>query len=316
LTILGIEFKYTDGGRTSMKILNFGSLNIDWVYNVDHFVRPGETLSALSVERFCGGKGLNQSVALSKAGASVFHAGGIGSDGEFLKEKLKESNVDVSFVKVFEVPTGNAFIQVDASGQNCIILFGGANQEITKEYAQEVINNFQENDILVLQNEISSINEIVTMAYEKGLQIVLNPSPMNGKIAELDLNKITYFMMNEIEGEAITGTDEPDKILDIMMEKYPHSKVVLTLGDKGVRYAEGEKRIAWGSYDVTAVDTTSAGDTFTGYFIAALAEEMEIKKALERASKAAALAVSVKGASNSIPLPEEVDNCRLILKNN
>ncbi len=297
-----------------MKILNFGSLNIDWVYNVDHFVKPGETLSALSVDRFSGGKGLNQSVALAKAGASVFQAGGIGIDGEFLKERLVESNVEVSFVKSFEVPTGNAFIQVDKSGQNCIILFGGANQEITKEYAEEVIKNFEEGDILVLQNEISSLKEIIDLAYEQGMQIVLNPSPMNQKILELNLNKITYFMMNEIEGEAITGANDPDVILDKMMEKYPQSKVVLTLGDKGSRLAEGEKRISFGSYEVKAVDTTSAGDTFTGYFIAGIAEGMEIEKAMERASKAAALAVSVKGASNSIPLPQQVDNCKLILK--
>lgn len=297
-----------------MKILNFGSLNIDWVYNVDHFVKPGETLSALSVDRFCGGKGLNQSVALSKAGATVFHAGGIGSDGQFLKERLIESNVDVSFVKTFDVPTGNAFIQVDKAGQNCIILFGGANQEITGQYAKEVINNFEAGDILVLQNEISALNEIVNMAYEKGLQIVLNPSPMNEKILALDLNKITYFMMNEIEGEAITGSTDPDIILDKMIEQYPESKIVLTLGDKGARYAEGSKRLACRSYEVKAVDTTSAGDTFTGYFIAALANHMEIEKALERSSKAAALAVSVKGASNSIPLPQEVDDCKLILK--
>lgn len=297
-----------------MKILNFGSLNIDWVYNVDHFVRPGETLFPLSVERFCGGKGLNQSVALAKAGASVFHAGGMGSDGEFLKQRLLESNVDVSFVKTFDVPTGNAFIQVDKTGQNCIVLFGGANWEITAAYAEEVLDNFSQGDILVLQNEISALKEIVNMAYDRGLQIVLNPSPMNEKILELDLQKITYFMMNEIEGEAITGKSRPDDILDEMIKSYPKCKVVLTLGDKGAMYAEGKARLKCGSYEVTAVDTTSAGDTFTGYFIAALAKLTETEKALERASKAAALAVSVKGASNSIPIPEDVDNCILVLK--
>lgn len=297
-----------------MKILNFGSLNIDWVYNVDHFVKPGETLSALSVNRFCGGKGLNQSVALSKAGALVFQAGGIGSDGEFLKERLIQSNVDGKYVKQFDVPTGNAFIQVDKSGQNCIILFGGANQEITKDYAEEVIKNFSAGDIIVLQNEISSLKEIIDLAYEQGMQIVLNPSPMNEKIMELDLNKVTYFMMNEIEGEAITGSSDPDVILDTMIEKYPQSKVVLTLGDKGSRYAEESKRLSFSSYEVKTVDTTSAGDTFTGYFIAGLAENMEVKKSMERASKAAAIAVSVKGASNSIPFPEEVAECKLVLK--
>lgn len=297
-----------------MKILNFGSLNIDWVYNVDHFVMPGETLAADEVGRFCGGKGLNQSVALAKAGAEVYHAGGMGADGEFLKEKLIENGVNTEHIKLFDVPTGNAFIQVDKSGQNCIVLFGGANQEISPEYAKQVISCFEKGDILVLQNEISSLKEIVDAAYEQGMQIVLNPSPMNEKITELDLKKITYFMMNEIEGEAITGKSEPDEILDVMMERYSESKVVLTLGDKGSRYADGERRFSIGCYDVKAVDTTCAGDTFSGYFLASLSEGMDIEEAMTRAAKASAMAVSVKGAADSIPLPEEVDRCVLELK--
>lgn len=296
-----------------MKILNFGSLNIDWVYHVDHFVRPGETIASISVEQFCGGKGLNQSISLAKSGANVFHAGCIGQDGNFLKVRLEENHVKAGFVKMVEVPSGNAFIQVDKTGQNCIILFGGANQQVTAEYAQEVLNSFSEGDILLVQNEISSLKEIVELAFDKGMQIVLNPSPINEKIFSLDLSKISYFMMNEIEGEAITGTSVPEEILDKMVEKYPRSKVILTLGDKGARYAEGDKRFSCNSYDVKVVDTTSAGDTFTGYFIAALAENMEIQKALERASKAAALAVSVMGASNSIPVPAQVDACEFML---
>lgn len=297
-----------------MKILNFGSLNIDWVYNVDHFVMPGETLAANEVGRFCGGKGLNQSVALAKAGAEVYHAGGMGADGEFLKERLVENGVNVEHIKLFDVPTGNAFIQVDKNGQNCIVLFGGANQEITPEYAKQVIGYFEKGDILVLQNEISSLKEIVDAAYEQGMQIVLNPSPMNEKITQLDLKKITYFMMNEIEGEAITGKSEPDEILDVMMERYADSKVVLTLGDKGSCYADNERRLHIGCYDVKAVDTTCAGDTFSGYFIASLSEGMAIEEAMTRAAKASAMAVSVKGAADSIPLPEEVAACTLQLK--
>lgn len=298
----------------NMKTLCFGSLNIDWVYNVDHFVMPGETLSADEVGRFCGGKGLNQSVALAKAGATVYHAGGMGADGMFLKERLEESNVNTDFIKLFDVPTGNAFIQVDKSGQNCIVLFGGANQEITPEYGREVISNFEKGDILVLQNEISSLKEIVDAAYEQGMQIVLNPSPMNDKITALDLSKITYFMMNEIEGEAITGKSEPNEILDVMMEKYPESKVILTLGDKGSCYADKDNRFTQSCYEVKAVDTTCAGDTFSGYFIASLSRGLDIEAAMNTAAKASAMAVSRKGAADSIPLPEEVESCTLQLK--
>ena len=116
-----------------MKILNFGSLNIDKVYQVDNFVRAGETISSKNLNFFCGGKGLNQSIALAKAGADVWHAGCIGNDGQMLSDALQNSQVRLDFLKTLDMPTGHALIQVSQTGQNCIILFGGANQAISKE---------------------------------------------------------------------------------------------------------------------------------------------------------------------------------------
>ena len=123
-----------------MKFLNFGSLNLDFVYDVEHFVRPGETISSTALNTFSGGKGLNQSVALSRAGAQTYHGGCIGKDGQILLDGLRAAGADVSFVRVLKsCRTGHAIIQVDPSGQNCILLFGGANQAVTDVQIEETL---------------------------------------------------------------------------------------------------------------------------------------------------------------------------------
>ena len=163
-----------------MKVLSFGSLNIDYVYKVDHFVQKGETLSSKSLNVFSGGKGLNQSIALAKAGVETYHAGAIGEDGKFLLEILEEAGVDTSCVKILsDERTGNAIIQNDEDGDNCILLYGGANQAITKAQVDAVLSRFDAGDYLVLQNEINELPYMMTKAHEKGMKIVLNPSPMN-----------------------------------------------------------------------------------------------------------------------------------------
>ena len=158
-----------------MKVLNFGSLNIDYVYSVEDFVKKGETISSNKLNVFSGGKGLNQSISLSKAGVNVCHAGMIGHDGTFLEKTLKQSGVDIKYLKKSEsVRTGNAIIQNNRQGDNCIILYGGANQEITKGFVDTVLREFASEDWLVLQNEINEIPYIVEQAHKKGMKIILN----------------------------------------------------------------------------------------------------------------------------------------------
>ena len=189
-----------------MKVLNFGSLNIDYFYKVGHFVQKGETQASDMLNIYGGGKGLNQSVALSRAGAEVYHAGVIGTDGAFLKEILEEAGVNTTFTQELQnVRTGHAIIQNDSAGDNCIILYGGANQEVTRELVDDVIKEFGSGDWLVLQNEINEIPYIVDKAHEKGMKIVLNPSPVNNKIFEINLSYIDYFILNEGEGQALAG---------------------------------------------------------------------------------------------------------------
>ena len=217
-----------------MKILNFGSMNIDDVYTVSHFVKPGETIKPISYERFSGGKGLNQSIALSRAGAEVYHAGMIGEDGAFLKELLQKSGVHTEYVQTVDTPTGHAIIQVEErTGQNCIILFGGANQCAVREQIDEVLSHFGEGDWLLLQNEVNDGNGILRCAKERGLKIVLNPSPFEPDIVNWDLEKVSLFLFNEVEGEQMTGEKEPEKILNCICDRYPAAAAAAAVSRKG-----------------------------------------------------------------------------------
>lgn len=289
-----------------MKILNFGSLNLDLVYQMPHFVRAGETLSSTAFNKNVGGKGLNQSVALAKAGAEIYHAGLIGEDGEMLRAFLADNGVDTRFVRTIDQPSGHAVIQVEPAGNNCIFLYGGANQCVTEAFIQEALEPFGEGDFLVLQNEINSIDKIIEAAYAKGMQVVLNPSPIADNLKELPLDKISWFILNEIEGGELSGETDPDKILDKLTELYPHAQIVLTLGGDGSVYCGKGERIRQQVYKVQAVDTTAAGDTFTGFFFAAVADGVSAAEALRRASKASSISVTRPGAAASIPTLNEV----------
>ncbi|MEA5012422.1 MAG: ribokinase [Angelakisella sp.] len=298
-----------------MKLLNFGSLNLDYVYQVEHFVRPGETLSSNSRQIFCGGKGLNQSIALARAGAEVYHAGAVGEeDGEILCKELLKNRVNIKHIsKNPDVVTGHAIIQIDKTGQNCILLYGGANQTITIEQIDNTLACFENGDYILLQNEISNLQYIVKKAHDKGMIIVLNPSPLNNEILALPLEYIDYFILNEIEAADLCGEEEQDKLIGSLVKKFPASKFMLTLGKKGVRYWDGEQLFSHGIYRVPVVDTTAAGDTFTGYFISSIVQGHSSQEALRLASVASSIAVSRKGASSSIPMLEEVKNSNLIL---
>ena len=292
-----------------MKILNYGSLNIDYTYSVDHFVRGGETMSSEEMHVFSGGKGLNQSIALSKSGAEVWHAGAIGTgDGDFLIRQLKEAGVNTEYISVLDGKTGHAIIQKAKDGGNCILLFGGANQQITREMVDGVMDYFEKGDYLVLQNEISEIGYIMERAREKGMVLVFNPSPMDDKISSYPLEYVDYFLLNEIEAGDICGEQgSGEELLQKLSDKFPASKIVLTLGGDGSLYRDGQRILTQGIYKVPVADTTAAGDTFTGFLIGGLVQGLDAGEALALAAKAAAIAVSRPGAAPSIPSREEVE---------
>ncbi len=285
----------------SLKILNFGSLNIDHVYRVKQFVTPGETVKSDDYTRKVGGKGLNQSVAIARAGARVYHAGAVGADGDFLKDFMNRDGIDTTFVSDSEIPTGHAIIQVDENGENCILLYGGANQGITEEVADKVLSDFSEGDFVVLQNETNIVPYVIDKAYEKGMKIFFNPSPVTENMTSFPLDKVDCFILNEIEGEALTGEKEIKKIIESLKNKFSQAEFVLTLGSKGSVYFNGNNCFSFEAEKVKAVDTTAAGDTFTGYFIAALANGRSVEEAMKKATSAAAKTVTVAGAAESIP---------------
>lgn len=290
-----------------MKVLNFGSLNLDYTYQVESILIPGETQASKGRQIFCGGKGLNQSIALAKAGVPVYHAGMIGDEGGVLLDACRENGVNTDFIRKIDGPSGHTIIQVDRNGQNCILLYGGANRSITREFVDQVLDSFEEGDMILLQNEINELDYIIDRAYEKGMMIVLNPSPYDSALDSCDLSKVSLFLVNEIEGYQITGEKEPDRILGRIREIYPGARVVLTLGGDGSVYQDETGAVyRQGIYKVKAVDTTAAGDTFTGYFLSSLIGGMPVAEGLDMAAKASAIAVSRPGATASIPLREEV----------
>ena len=294
-----------------MSILNYGSLNIDLVYRVAAFVRPGETIAAREFCRIPGGKGLNQSLALARAGLAVEHAGKIGSDGMFLKRLLDENQVSTRFVTCDPaVATGHAVIQVDDAGENCIVLYGGANRAIAGEEAASVIAAQPAGGWLLLQNEISAMPEIIRLAAARRMRIFLNPAPLTPDVASYPLELVDKLILNECESAALAGLPpETGDPLPALRKRYPRQNILLTRGARGACHASGN-----GGAVVTVpaarvehvVDTTAAGDTFLGYFIAELARNSGIEAALTVASRAAAWCIGRAGAAPSIPFRRDL----------
>lgn len=292
-----------------MKVLSFGSLNIDNNYMLDHIVAPGETISSLGLVVTCGGKGLNQSIALKKAGAEVWHAGIIGYDGDALKKMLDDAGVNTQVLKIDpDHPSGHTIIQIeDKTAQNCIIVHPGTNGLVDKEYIHEVVSHFEAGDYAVFQNEITNVDYAMKCCKEKGLKVVFNPSPMTRELAASDIYQyVDELFINEVEGKQMTGKDDPEEICKEMKRLWPQCRTILTLGSDGaVIYMDGEF-IYQKAFPCEAVDTTGAGDTFSGFFIALSAAGKDVREALELSCKASSLAVRKMGAAASIPTLAEV----------
>lgn len=288
-----------------MKVLNLGSLNWDRVYQVDHFVQGQETLSVQAYSENAGGKGLNQSIALVRAGAKVLHLGAVGRDGLGLYDLMQQLGVDVHLVKIVEGASGHAVIQL-VQGQNCILVYGGANQSISPTQVRRALLECEAGDVLLLQNETSSVPDAIRLAKEKGMTVAFNASPITDDLLSYPLDLVDLFFVNEGEGMALAGTDSPDptKVLDALREKYD-AGVVLTLGGQGAYYQDRNVRLYQPAFSVPVVDTTGAGDTFTGYFLAN--RHRGEAQALRLAAAAGALAVSTQGAAPGIPTARRVE---------
>jgi len=244
-----------------------------------------------------------------KAGLPVYMAGKIGSDGQFLLKLLESYGVNTDCVVRYEGATGQAVIQIDKNGQNAIVLNSGGNGEVTIEEIHVTIARFNSGDIIVLQNEIANLRHIMENASERGMRICLNPSPFNEKIEALPLGLAHWLFVNEIEGAALAklpGSAALEAILEKLIRRFPATEIILTAGKDGALYGYGEIRARGEIVNVPVVDTTGAGDTFTGFFLAAREKNMTVPQALAAACKAASIAVSRKGAMESIPQADEV----------
>ena len=283
-----------------MKILNFGSINKDFFYSVNDFVRPGETISSNGYDIKIGGKGLNQSVSISKAGVKVYHAGIINKDDTFIIDKLKSWKINCDNILLSDNPTGHAIIQVNKKGENSIIIHGGANHDFNLKSIKSILSKFETGDVLLLQNEINNIEEIIDRAHNKKMKIIFNPAPFNNDILKYDLNKINTLILNQSEGEGLSNEKIPDKILKVLNNNFKNTEIILTLGEKGSLYSYKDELIKIRAHDVKTVDTTGAGDTFIGYYVAGFASKMNKKDNLNRASEAAAITTIKLGGAESI----------------
>lgn len=290
-----------------MKTLNFGSLCIDNVYKVPYFVRPGETLSCLDYEIHPGGKGLNQSLALAYAGAQVWHAGKTGPEGRWLAQLLADADIDTSLIQITGDPSGHAIIQVLPDGGNAIIISPGANRTLNHHDIEQVFSGFGQGDQLLIQNEINLIPEIIEAARAIGMKIIFNAAPITPEVLDYPLDQVDLLIVNEVEGAALSGEAKPVAMLNILMARYPCTEIVLTLGELGVMYGHHNEIIKQSALPVAAVDSTGAGDTFTGYFVASWQKGNAVEECLKIACRAAALCVTRSGAATSIPKLGELE---------
>ena len=294
-----------------MKIINFGSLNVDYVYRLDHIVKPGETLASSEMQVNPGGKGSNQSVALKRAGADVWHAGMLGEDTAWMRERLEREGVDVRNVLISkEIHGGHAIIQVDVNGQNSIVLFGGANQAISAAQVEHVLMNAEQGDWLVLQNEINVTADVMAAGKAAGMKVCFNPAPFDDGVFNYPLDCVDLFILNEHEAAGLACKPvetAPEELVATLSAAYPKAMICVTLGEAGsVLWTAATGLIRQKAYPVQAVDTTAAGDTFTGYFLAELTRGASLAAALDTASRASAIAVTRPGALDSIPYLQEL----------
>ncbi len=285
------------------RIITLGSLNLDFTYQLPKPLEVGETLSSLSYRCGAGGKGANQSIAAARAGAEVYHAGRIGSDGTLLRRTLADSGVRLDFLEEVETPTGHAVVLINDAGDNSIVLFGGANRTIDETFIDRVVAAACPGDILLLQNEVSDIGYAMKAGKKAQMRIAFNFAPFDPELApKLPLSLCDYLFLNRIEAGGIAGKSEVEEILETLARRFPETELVLTLGPEGaIALTPAGERFHADSPRVKVVETTAAGDTFIGYYLAAVLDGFDTGRALERACRAAALCCSRAGAAESIP---------------
>ena len=282
-------------------IINFGSLNVDYVYRVEHMPVPGETLAVKSFQKFLGGKGANQSIAIARSGGVVRHIGAIGPDGDWARQALQAASVDPGHLAEVEDATGHAVITVDDAGENMILICGGANQCLaTDQIVRELDDVPGKDNWVLLQNETNLTGEIVAEAKARGFKIAYSAAPFVAGDALPLLEEIDLIAVNQVEAQALADAGGREAI-----EKGGVAMLV-TKGADGAVYHTSGKVFGQVAFEVKPVDTTGAGDTFLGAFLARYTLSSDIKEALRYAAAASAIQVTRPGAAAAIPDEQEV----------
>lgn len=280
-----------------MTVWNLGSINADFVYRVPHLPASGETLAAQSLTKGLGGKGANMSVAIARAGGHAVHMGAVGFDGAWAVDLLTEYGVDTRHIQTSKEPTAHAIISVDDDAENSIILFSGANADIQKSAVQSALAKAETGDYFVTQNETILQTDAAKIAKDMGLKVAYAAAPFSIKAVAEVLPYVNLLFLNEIEATQLI--DGMAKSLDDLGVP----EIVVTLGAKGCRYKNIEtgKIATIDAIKVQPVDTTGAGDTFTGFTLAGLDRGMPMEQALNLANNAAALMATRMGTADVIP---------------
>lgn len=299
------------------KITVLGSMNLDTTIRVGRFPKPGETIHSKETFTGGGGKGSNQAIAAARSGAKVNFIGAVGDDtaGKTVLELLKQDNINIQGIKRLEnTKTGSAYIMVDNTGENSIIIHGGANQKIPDRHINEVSQLITESDSIVAQLEtnVSSIEKGFEIAKQAGVITVLNPAPALKNFSEKLLQLTDILVPNETELEAITGIKATTQKELVKSAQITHGMgiqgLIVTLGKKGAFYSF--KNIDSGfipAFKVTAKDSTAAGDTFIGALATKVYADMSnIKEAVNYGNKVSSLTVQRYGAQSSIPYKNEL----------
>ncbi|MFR3072628.1 MAG: ribokinase [Paeniclostridium sp.] len=297
------------------KICVIGSINMDLVVNVDEMPKKGQTLIGSNFKEVPGGKGANQAVAASRLGANVCMVGKVGSDGfgQNLLNQLKNNNVDTKYIQIEEGASGVALITVDKNAENAIVVSPGANFKLAQKDIDNCIDAIKESNVVVIQLEtpMDTIKYALEKSKELGKFTILNPAPAV-KLGDDIIKNVDLLTPNETELEILSGVsinneDDILKAAQVMLEKGV-KKLIVTLGSKGSLYIDKENKIFKKSYKVDAIDTTAAGDSYTGAIAVSLSQGKNVEDAIDFASRVGALCVTKEGAQTSLPTIEEVLN--------
>ncbi|KRG08578.1 ribokinase [Staphylococcus sp. NAM3COL9] len=298
------------------KVVIIGSTNVDKILNVDRFVKPGETLHLQNAQKiYGGGKGANQALATARSNAQTTFISKIGTEGDadFMLEDFEQAHMNIDYIMTTDTAqTGQAFITIDANGQNTILVYGGANMELNDTDVNKASDAIAEADYIIAQLEVPvpAIISAFKIARENNVATILNPAPASELSKDL-LTLTDIIVPNETEAELLSGIPVTDRTSMHQNAAYFLSLgmkvVIITLGEQGTYYATATTAGLIPSFKVKAIDTTAAGDTFIGALASRLnMTDFNIEESITYANKAASLTVQVEGAQKSIPLEKDV----------